>query len=135
MRSIVYNQFRKELHIITATPWISSTALPLYVIRRKTECNCNFSCVCNQCEGLQEYTFGDDIHAPRDYIRLTAITYQSFGLDKKINLQKQVYFLAVTNNLDATYILKNKCHFFLILIYYFLKILAPRSGLVNIAVY
>ncbi|MDD6672632.1 MAG: hypothetical protein PUE46_01385 [Eubacteriales bacterium] len=27
MRSIVYNQFRKELHIITATPWISSTVL------------------------------------------------------------------------------------------------------------
>ena len=24
MRSIVYNQFRKELHIITATLWISS---------------------------------------------------------------------------------------------------------------
>ena len=50
---------------------------------------------------MQEYTFGDDIHAPRDYIRLTAITYQSFGLDKKIDLQKQVYFLSVTNNLDA----------------------------------
>ena len=32
---------------------------------------------------------------------LRAITYQSFGLDKKIDLQKQVYFLAVTNNLDA----------------------------------
>ena len=62
--------------------------------------------VCNQCEGLQEYTFGDDIHAPRDYIRLTAITYQSFGLDKKINLQKRVYFLAVTNNLDVSNILQ-----------------------------
>ena len=31
------------------------------------------------------YTCGDDIHATRDYIRLMAITCQSFGLDKKID--------------------------------------------------
>ena len=37
--------------------------------------------VCNQSE--EKYTYGDAIHATRDYIRLTAITYQFFGLDKK----------------------------------------------------
>ena len=35
---------------------------------------------CYQSEN--KYTCGDAIHATRDYIRLAAITYQSFGLDK-----------------------------------------------------
>ena len=42
--------------------------------------------LCNQSEG--KYTYGDTIHAMRDYIRLTAITYQSFGLDKNKALPK-----------------------------------------------
>ena len=46
--------------------------------------------VCNQSEA--KYTCGNAILATRDYIRLTAITYQSFGLDKKQDSPKTVLF-------------------------------------------
>ena len=38
------------------------------------------------------FYFGDAIHAMRDYIRLAAITYQSFGLDKNKALHKEVLY-------------------------------------------
>ena len=47
--------------------------------------------VCNQSEG--RCTCGDAIHATRDYIHLTAITYQSFGLDKKKTVRRLSFFL------------------------------------------
>ena len=55
-------------------------------------------CVCNPFEERyvinpkEKYTCGDDMHIPRDYIRLTAITYQSFGLDKKRRSRCFVFF-------------------------------------------
>ena len=45
--------------------------------------------VWNQSE--EKYTCGDAIHASRDYIRQTAITYQSFGLDKNKALPKKCF--------------------------------------------
>ena len=51
--------------------------------------------VCNQSEerNIQSSRFDDIQFAMRtDYIRLTAITYQSLGLDKKIPSRKTWYF-------------------------------------------
>ena len=48
--------------------------------------------VWNQSEG--KYTCGDDMHATRDYRRLTAITCQSFGLDRKKQVSRLAFFLA-----------------------------------------
>ena len=49
--------------------------------------------VWNQSEG--KYTCGDAIHATRNYIRLTAITYQSFELDRKKAVIKRSFFLGL----------------------------------------
>ena len=49
------------------------------------------SLVWNQSEG--NFTCGGAIHATRDYIRLTAITYQSFGLDRKKQVDRPAFFL------------------------------------------
>ncbi len=78
----------------------------MYVIRRKTECNHNevvyviqklFRYVINQ-----KIAYTDVItFSFADYIRLTAITYQSFGLDKiKHLLLQMLYFLVDDNGLE-----------------------------------
>ncbi len=54
--------------------------------------------VCNQSE--EKYTCGDAIHAMHDYIRLTAITCQSFGLDKNKTARRLSYFLAPQTGLE-----------------------------------
>ena len=81
----------------------------MYVIRRKTECNHNevvniiifVKNVCNQFEGFKHQ--GDAIHTPRDYIRFTAITYQSFGLYKnKAPAIADALFLAPQVGLEPT---------------------------------
>ena len=84
MRSIVYNQFRKELHIITATPWISSTVLTV---------------VYHHCESIFDthlkvwwYTALTDWWDTRATSRPWWYAI-AFAMDKKIDLQKQVYFL------------------------------------------
>ncbi len=48
----------------------------------------------------RKYTCGDAIHAMRDYIRLTAITYQSFGLDKNKTVRRLSYFLEAPPRLE-----------------------------------
>ena len=67
----------------------------------KGEGYCNFSCVCNQYEGLQRYTLTRGyIHPSGDYIRLAAITYQSFGLNKKEPRYREALFLARWKGLE-----------------------------------
>ena len=59
-------------------------------------CNPEFISVCNQSE--EKCTCGDAIHATRDYIRLSAITYQSFGLDKnKALVETSALFFGAPN--------------------------------------
>ena len=60
---------------------------------RSIVCNPQLIAVCNQSEG--NTPTGDAIHATRDYIRLTAITYQSFGLDKNKALPKKCFIFMV----------------------------------------
>ena len=83
MRSIVYNQFCKELHIITATPWISSTVLTV---------------VYHHCESIFDthlkvwwYTALTDWWDTRATSRPWWYAI-AFAMDKKIDLQMQVYF-------------------------------------------
>ena len=56
--------------------------------------------VCNQSE--ENIPYGDAIHAMRDYIRLTAITYQSFGLDKNKALVETSALFFETNTQNGT---------------------------------
>ena len=57
----------------------------MYVINPKEKCTC-----------------GDAIHAARDYIRLTAIPYQSFGLDRKKQVSRLAFFLAPPEGLEPS---------------------------------
>ena len=59
---------------------------------RSVVCNCNASRVCNQAEemhlAVMTYTL------TLDYIPLSRITYQAFGLDKNKTVRRLSYFLA-----------------------------------------
>ena len=70
---------------------------------RSIVCNPQLVAVCNQSEGLNIQVLRlDDIQFAKrtDYIRLTAITYHSFGLDKKTLVQKNECFLVETTGLE-----------------------------------
>ena len=86
---------------------------------RSLVCNPQLVAECNHFEEMyvihrrwyvinpKEDTPGDAIHATRDYIRLTAITYQSFGLDKNKGTVETVplFFGAANQNRTGDLIL------------------------------